>query len=173
MHCLHHDVTETPERIGRGFDAVLAVDTWHRWGAAYCLTVFGDGTWSSDIYLEERNDRGGWSSLITGGAHGTGWDASWQPTVTAPSLLLSGDCAGCCVDDDDNQATMDLVARGGFAAATVSAVLVDIDGEARTVAVWPRLNAFVVLGSARSDWSLTALGPDGERLAPPLVVGAD
>ena len=147
---------------------MVAVDVWRQWGAVYRLTVASDGEWSSDIELAQRRPDGTWEFFLAGGSHGDGWPANWRPEIESAARLDAGELVGRDVEDDDGS-DIELVARTGYAAPGVEAVLVQLPHETRTVPVFARLNAFVILGPA-GRWSLTALGAEGALLGPPLDI---
>lgn len=165
---LEDRAVESPDSLGPGFHGVVAVDVWRQWGAVYRLTVASDGEWSSDIELAQRRPDGTWEFFLAGGSHGDGWPANWRPEIESAARLDAGELVGRDVEDDDGS-DIELVARTGYAAPGVEAVLVQLPHETRTVPVFARLNAFVILGPA-GRWSLTALGAEGALLGPPLDI---
>jgi len=165
---LDDGAVRTPTVLGPGFDGVLAVDVWRRWGAVYWLTVTGDGEWISNIDLAQRKPDGSWDAMSGGGARGDGWDAGWSPEIHSPSLLRVGELVGQDVEDEDGS-DIELVARTGYAAAGVTAVRVKFPDDERVVQVFPLLNAFVILGP-EGPWALTALGANDEELGIPVAV---
>lgn len=146
---------------------MLAVDTWLRWGAAFCLTVRDSENWSSDIHLFQRADSDEWESMGRGGGHGGDWVDSWRPEIDQ-TLLLHAQSGGHDVEGSDGS-DIALVAQAGFASPAVHAVVVSFDDETRKVPVWPKLNAFIILGPA-GLWSLTPIDEEQSVLAPATTI---
>jgi hypothetical protein len=152
-------IDETPLLIAPGMSAVVARDTWQHWGALYCWGVGSTGDWGADVVLARRSFDGGWDEMISGGMCGAGDLDPWAPPVDSQAQFTTGVRIGR-ESEDENGNLIPLVVQSGFAAANVTRLRVRHGDHERLVPVYPRLNAFVILGAA-GEWQITALGASG------------
>jgi len=157
-------VTDLSDRLTQDTGEVLAVDRLRSFGAAFLFGVDDGGGWAADAVYAQRDERGHWRELGSGGTHGEGWPTPWKPPeggwdgkalrfiVTAGLTVFEG---------SDPQVEADLRAVVGFAAPEATELqLTDSAGD-RLVEVLSPMGAFVVLHVGHGPFTITALNPSG------------
>jgi hypothetical protein len=122
------------------------------------------GAYDLETEIFRRDGPGRWSSMGSGGSHGSGWDVPFPPSTGWPfeGLAIMG-LQGTDVEGEDC-ADLALDAIYGFIAPPACSVRVIRDGHARNIEPAAGTRAFVVLTLGAAF--LTPLDDDGRAVGP-------